>query len=228
MQINVFTIEFFVVMVGFLTGEANSTSLFYGGIVIGTGIFLLIWSSGHVRPGRVEGGDISGPWRFMRHPEVLSRFLMVFGFLLMARAAWVFAVSTLLLGWFYRRMVIEGDLKLAKWMGPQFNLYRLFVPSILPQFLPVKLPQQALRNGLSSMSWSIRKVWARRSELKVLILSIIFIAAAVVSVRSDFSWNWLRGACAIAFVWICYHDLTKFLSSFRNSLKLYSRKQTIE
>lgn len=207
MHIHVFTLEFLAIMVGYLTGEANSTSLFYGGIVVGIGILLLIWCSGHVRPGRVEGGDISGPWRFMRHPEVLSRFLMVFGFLLMVRAAWTFAVATLVIGWFYRRMVMDGDVKLARWMGPQFNLYRLFVPSILPQFLPARLPHQSLRNGLSSLSWSIRKAWARRSEVKVLILSLIVVTLTILVVQLGLSWNWLRGFIVVAFFWVCHKDL---------------------
>lgn len=200
MKISVVTVELLMITLGFIVGEANTTSLFYGGLVVASGLSIVIWCSGHVRPGKVEGGGVSGPWRFVRHPEILTRFLLVFGFLLMARASWVFALSTLILGWFYRRMVIDGDLQLSKWMGPQFQLYRLFVPSILPQFMPARLPQQSIRSAADHSPWLWRKAWARRRKAKNLLIAVTLFAVSALIVSLGLSWNWMRGGLGVFFI----------------------------
>jgi hypothetical protein len=215
MQISVLTIEFLMITLGFIAGEANATSLFYGGLVVTCGLTIVIWCSGHVRPGRAEGGGISGPWRFVRHPEVLIRFLLVFGFLLVARAPWIFACSTLILGWFYRRMVIDGDAELAKWMGPQFQLYRLFVPSILPQFMPARLPQQGLRGGVNNSPWSWRKAWARRRKSQNLLLSVLLMLISSVFVWWGWSWHWMRGSMSVLFVVFALVKRQELISDIR-------------
>lgn len=230
MQISVFTIECLMITIGFICGEANATSLFYGGIVVGSGLFLAIWCSGHIRPGRAEGGGISGPWRFMRHPELLSRFLLVFGFLLVARAPWVFALSTFVLGWFYRRIVIEGDNELAKWMGPQFQLYRLFVPSILPQFMPARLPQQGIRGGINNSPWSWRKAWARRAKSKNLLISVALILISIAFVQLGLSWNWMRGFVFLIFAWFAFvrrRDLVNDIKWLKSQSDRFRRGSTI-
>lgn len=184
--------ELLILAIAFLVGTPTSQSVFHGGMVVGIGICILLWCAGHSRPGRLEGGDVSGPWLFVRHPETVARFLIVFGAILVARTPWIFGAAVILLGMQYRFLVKFGDQELSRWLGPAFSIYRLFVSSFLPQFLPARLPQYSMRNHVQSSPWSFRKAW-RRKSLRVL-LSFILIALAWMSVCSYLDLNpwWQR------------------------------------
>ncbi|MCX6123574.1 MAG: hypothetical protein NTV34_02315 [Proteobacteria bacterium] len=157
------TSENFLVGLALATGHVTFVSFVYGFAVFFVGVALSLWCAGHLRPGKAEGGGVSGPWRFVRHPETIARFLIVFGIILITRTAWIFGAAVVVLGLQYRHLVKTGDSELARWLGPNFAAYRLFVPSLLPQFIPARLPQSSMRASPSEHPWSFRKTWSRRS-----------------------------------------------------------------
>lgn len=185
--------ENLLVGIAICAGRFTAVSFVHGLAVSVVGAALLLWCAGHSRPGRVEGGDVSGPWQFVRHPETVARFLIVFGIILMARAPWVFGVAILTLGLQYKHLVRQGDAELSRWLGPTFSMYRLFVPSFLPQFLPARLPQFTLRTNVQSLPWSAKKVWRRRS----VVLTLGILTAGLTWTGLGLFWEaspwWYRG-----------------------------------
>lgn len=149
-------LEYFFIGLALLFAKVTPVSLMVGFYASLFGIFGLIWSYGHIRPGRVDGADVSGPWQFVRHPEIIARFMWVFGLMLVSRVSWIYALAILLLGMLYKRKVVEGDADLRYWLGPSFVVYRLLTPSFLPQFFPAKLPQYSMRVNIQKNPWSYR------------------------------------------------------------------------
>jgi protein-S-isoprenylcysteine O-methyltransferase Ste14 len=159
----VYTFELILITLAFALGKFTPPSLAICIAVTSVGMCLLIWCAGHARPGRIEGGDISGPWRFLRHPESLARFLIVIGFLFLSRNQVLFVIGILFLGYFYRLQVRHGDLELQQWLGPIFSTYRALTPSFLPQFIATRIPTYSLRKQSVSFPWSIRRAIGRRA-----------------------------------------------------------------
>ena len=149
--------EIMFVSLAFIVGDITAPSLFYGGAVVLLGCCLSLWSKGYMPPKLGESFEVLGPWRFLRHPGVLSRFLMVFGALLIARTPWLFAAAMLVLGWNYQQLVRRGDLLLRQVLGPTFVQYRMFVPSFVPQFLPARLPHPSLR-ATGTTPWNTKRL----------------------------------------------------------------------
>jgi hypothetical protein len=185
MDVQIRSVEYLCIGIAFLAGNPTWTSLVEGSLILTLGIFLMGWSQGYPRPTEQSGerGTIQGPWQFMRHPEILGRFLIVFGAMLVARSWWVFAVSSLVLGYLYRRLVSSQDAAMASWIGPGFVVYRHLVPSVLPQFISAKLTSRLIRlPDLMQRNWSIKRL-LRQNVIKEVflwhILGIILISVSL-------------------------------------------------
>lgn len=185
--------EYLLLGFAIIFSRMTPVSYFYGLGVISTGIAMMIWCAGHSRPGRIEGGDVSGPWRFVRHPDIVARFLIVFGTILLARSPFLFGLAVVVLGFQYRQMVKDGDVALERWLGPSFSIYRLFVPSFLPQFIPARLPQYSMRTQVQSSPWSLSKAWRRRSLVLILVFSLVTLFWFSLVLYWELNSLWLKG-----------------------------------
>ena len=76
------------------------------------------------REGRLTLG---GPYKFVRHPWILSRFMMVFGVILMSRLPILFLIAMLALSPVYRKMTRDEDQWMNIQLGPRAAEYRALV-----------------------------------------------------------------------------------------------------
>ena len=140
--------------------DATPKSVVLGGVIALAGASLFTWAGGFQRMEREGTLTLGGPYRFVRHPWVLARFLMVFGIILMARLPWLFLVSMMALAPMYRRMTREEDQWLYSQLGPTAAEYKAFVAGFIPQFLPAKLPVSGRHLTGDGFSWT-RALWKR-------------------------------------------------------------------
>jgi hypothetical protein len=140
--------------------DATPKSVVLGGVIALTGAGLFTWAGGFQRMERDGVLTLGGPYRFVRHPWILARFLMVFGVILMARLPWLFLFAMVGLAPLYRRMTREEDKWLYSQLGPTAAEYKAFVSGFIPQFMPAKLPVSGKISPGDGFSWK-RALWKR-------------------------------------------------------------------
>lgn len=202
---HLYIIELFIAGLALATGDFSYESIVIGAAVTGAGFSLLLWCAGHALPGRIEGGDISGPWRFMRHPEALARFLIVVGFLYLARRQSLFIGGILIVGYFYRKLVAKGDQELKLWLGPTFATYQALTPSFIPHFFPTRIPSHTLRTSIQSSPWSMTRSLNRKAYWESSVLCLAALTFLLVCRGLDFSLWWQRSASIVFFASMVWH-----------------------
>lgn len=140
--------------------DATSESVIIGGTIAFLGAGLFTWTGGFQRMEREGVLTLGGPYRFVRHPWILARFMMVFGLILMSRRPWLFILTMLALAPVYRRMARDEDQWLYAQLGPAAAEYRAFVSGFIPQFMPAKLPGVGRSVIIDGFSWN-RSLWKR-------------------------------------------------------------------
>ena len=140
--------------------DATTKSIVLGGVIALAGAGIFTWAGGFQRMEREGVLTLNGPYRFVRHPWILARFLMVFGVILMARLPWLFLFAMVGLAPMYRRMTREEDQWLYSQLGPTAAEYKAFVSGFIPQFMPGKLPASGKNSSGDRFSWN-RAIWKR-------------------------------------------------------------------
>jgi protein-S-isoprenylcysteine O-methyltransferase Ste14 len=153
-------LELMTALIALIFTDATHESLVMGAIISFAGASLFTWAGGFRRMEREGVLTLGGPYRFVRHPWILARFLMVFGVVLMARLPWLFLFAMCYLTPLYRRMTREEDQWLYSQLGPLAAEYKAFVAGFIPQFLPAKLPVAGKVSALDEFSWK-RALWKR-------------------------------------------------------------------
>ena len=153
-------LEMITAAVAMVFTDATGKSLVLGGAIALAGASLFTWSGGFSRMEREGLLTLGGPYKFVRHPWILARFLMVFGVILMARLPVLFLLAMVGLGPMYRRMWRKEDQWLVAQIGPVAAEYRAFVSGFVPQFLPAKLPVSGKHTLTDTFSWR-RAFWKR-------------------------------------------------------------------
>lgn len=171
--------------------DATFESIVLGGFIALAGASLFTWAGGFQRMEREGVLTLGGPYRFVRHPWILARFLMVFGVILMARLPWLFLLAMVGLAPLYRRLSREEDRWLYSQLGPKAAEYRAFVAAFIPQFSPAKLPIYGKSSSSDQFSWR-RALWKRpgRGSLALLGVGVTVIGMAVWAERWFPIWVW--------------------------------------
>jgi len=205
---NLLVSEFALLGLAFVLSSVNRVSLFYGGFTALIGVSLIGYSLGYSRPGKADAGDVSGPWRFVRHPETTGRFLLVFGLLIVSKSPEVFVVAVLLLGHQYRELVKSRDKEMQVWLGPKYEIYRAFVPSIMPHFVPVRLPKHRVALTYGHERWNAKKAWGHRRAMTVGLTGILILSWYLYCVKFELTGYWIRFGAVIPLA-ICFFFMQK-------------------
>ena len=163
--------------VGFLiwVSRPTPTLLLVGALIVIAGESVRIWAAGHL----VKSLELidSGPYAYTQNPLYLGRLLILTGFCIMARNAYLLNWVALVLGYliffgYYipRKLRVEGG-RLQKMHGEAWVRYNAAVPILIPSLsrYPGKMT-----------SWSFRRA-LRNQELLVLL--------GVLLVMGVFAWK---------------------------------------
>lgn len=199
-------VELITCVIAVVFTDANFESVILGGVIAFAGASLFTWAGGFQRMEREGALTLGGPYRFVRHPWILARFLMVFGIILMARLPWLFLAAMVGLAPLYRRLTREEDRWLYTQLGPMAAEYKAFVAGFIPQFSPAKLPIYGKTTAIDSFSWR-RALWKRpgRGGLALLGVGVTVAAMAVWAERWFPVWVWRTvslGATALVIYWL--------------------------
>ena len=192
-------LELIAAAVAIVFTDATGKSLVLGGIIAIGGASLFTWAGGFSRMEREGLLTLGGPYKFVRHPWILARFLMVFGIILMARLPWLFLLAMVGLAPMYRRMTREEDQWLYSQLGPMAAEYRAFVSGFIPQFLPAKLPVSGKNLPTDGFSWR-RAIWKRpgRGGLALLGVACTILGMALWTEHWLPVWGWRTLSVALS------------------------------
>jgi protein-S-isoprenylcysteine O-methyltransferase Ste14 len=196
--------EMTIVSIAVIFTDATMKSLVMGGVIAIAGAGLFTWTGGFQRMEREGVLTLGGPYRFVRHPWILARFLMVFGVILMARLPWLFLIAMIGLAPMYRRLTREEDQWLYSQLGPTAAEYKAFVAGFIPQFMPAKLPASGKISPGDGFSWN-RALWKRPGRGWVAISGV---GGAIIGM-----WLWSE-RIAQPFVWRGAATLTALVGIF--------------
>jgi protein-S-isoprenylcysteine O-methyltransferase Ste14 len=178
--------------------DATTKSLISGGIVAFLGAGLFTWAGGFARMEREGRLTLGGPYRFVRHPWILARFLMVFGVILMSRQPLLFLGTMAALAPVYRQMTRNEDQWMDIQLGPTAAEYRALVSGFVPQFVPVKLPMSWRSMDQERFSWS-RALLRRPGRGWLAYAGLVgAVVAMMVWVSNAMSVVWWRAVAAVA------------------------------
>jgi protein-S-isoprenylcysteine O-methyltransferase Ste14 len=199
-------LEMITAAVAIVFTDATGKSLVLGGAIALAGASLFTWAGGFPRMEREGLLTLGGPYKFVRHPWILARFLMVFGVILMARLPWLFLFAMVGLGPMYRRMTRKEDQWLYAQLGPVAAEYRAFVSGFIPQFLPAKLPVSGKSTFADSFSWR-RAFWLRPVRGGLVLLGVVgtILGMALWTEHWVPLWAWRAGSflvTGLAVVWM--------------------------
>lgn len=162
------------ILVSLLLGGAFwffSTPTFFS-IAIGFPFVILgeairTWSSGHIRKNQELA--TTGPYAFTRNPLYLGNGVMGFGFVLMARSAWLLLLFIFCFILIYRFTIRREEEKLSAKFGFQFALYSESVPRFFPRLRAWRQPEAAFNWGL------VVKHREHRTWLGILVVLVLMI-----------------------------------------------------
>ncbi len=199
-------LEFLVAGLALVFTDANSESLWAGGLISLMGVCLFTWAGGF-QPRQPEGVfTLGGPYRFVRHPWILARFLMVFGIILMSRLPWLFLAAMAALTPLYRRLTLAEDRWIERQLGPKAAEYRALVAGFVPQFMPAKIPYAWRPVNEDGFSWR-RALWHRpgRGAVAFAGVGLAIVGMAVWNQRWIPTWAWrstLMLGIGLAMFWL--------------------------
>lgn len=171
--------------------DATSVSLVQGSILIISGASLYTWAAFYRAPWPKAGFKLAGPFRFVRYPTLLARFLMLAGFFIVARTPLLFLGAVVGLAGFYRQLAQQQDQLLAAEFGPLATEYRASVSGFVPQVLPARFFGQQPYGNDPINSWGAA-LWSRPSLSGFLWLGVgtALILQVVWTQRYLLDWQW--------------------------------------
>lgn len=197
----VLIIELILAGLAFVTTDATPASLFLGAFLVSAGACLYTWAAFYFLSGPETGFGFGGPYRFVRYPVLLSRFLILLGLLLAARSPWLFLLAVTLLGPFYQLSARKEDRHVRESLGPLATEYKASVSGFVPQLLPVRLHGQQSWRQQIKRSWRA-VLWSPPSQAGFIwiILTCFFIWQYVWTERFVFDWQWRLSAVGLIVV----------------------------
>jgi protein-S-isoprenylcysteine O-methyltransferase Ste14 len=199
----VLMVESILAAVAFAISDATPSSLFLGACLVSIGASMYTWAAFYFVHGPETGFGFGGPYRFVRYPVLLSRFLVLLGLLLSARNPWLFLLAVSILGPFYQAAARKEDRNIQEALGPLATEYKASVSGFVPQLLPVRLlGQKNWRQQVKRSWWAV--LWSRPSHAGFIwiVLTCSFIWQYVWTERYMFDWQWRLSAVGIIFVTI--------------------------
>lgn len=183
--------ELILLACALLSTDSTSGSLAQGSILIVSGASLYTWAAFYLAPWPKTGFKLAGPFRFVRYPTLLARFLMLTGFFIVARTPLLFLCAVVGLAGFYRRIAQQQDQLLAAELGPLATEYRASVSGFIPQALPARIFGQHPYEKYASNSWGVA-LWSRPSLAGFVWLGVVtaLILQAVWTQRYLLDWQW--------------------------------------
>ena len=181
-QVLVQSLEVLAASLAIVFTDASTESLWAGGAIALMGACLFTWAGGFQRMEREGVLTLGGPYRFVRHPWILARFMTLFGIILMSRLPWLFLAAMTALAPMYRRLTRDEDLWLERQLGPKAAEYKALVAGFVPQFMPAKLPQSWLSLNQEGFSWN-RALWRRPGR------GGLALAGVVVAIMGMYLWT---------------------------------------
>ena len=194
------SLELLAAALAIIFTDATSQSVFSGGIIAAAGASLFTWAGGFQRMEREGALTLGGPYRFVRHPWILARFLMVFGIILMSRLPWLFLAAMAALAPMYRRLTRDEDIWMRRQLGPKAAEYRVLVAGFIPQFMPAKLPQAWRHFNQEGFSWR-RALWKRpgRGALALAGVALAIVGMGFWAEHLFPVWLWRFSSVAVIF-----------------------------
>jgi len=175
----------------FVGADTTLASLWLGLFIVSVGTSLYTWAAFYYTGSRKAGFGFGGPYRIVRYPILLSRFLILLGLLIATRSPWLFLLAVALLAPFYRQLARIEDQKVQEALGPLAIEYRASVSGFIPQLLPVRMMGLGSQRRPVNLSWKMI-LW--ESPLKAgslwAVLAIIFIWQYILTERFVLDWQW--------------------------------------
>lgn len=175
----------------FVGADTTRASLWLGLFIVSVGTSLYTWAAFYYMGSRKAGFGFGGPYRIVRYPILLSRFLILLGLLIATRSPWLFLLAVALLAPFYRQLARIEDQKVQEALGPLAIEYRASVSGFIPQLLPVRMMGLGSQRRPVNLSWKMI-LW--ESPLKAgslwAVLAIIFIWQYILTERFVLDWQW--------------------------------------
>ncbi len=123
----------FTIVVTFL-GQMVEPWFWVGVPLVGLGILIRLWASGHVKKDKVLATD--GPYGFVRHPLYVGNIMIGFGFCFACGLWWSFPVFVLFLLLFYPPAIKQEDKKLHGLFGETWEPWAARTRALLPRLRP--------------------------------------------------------------------------------------------
>ena len=175
----------------FVFADTTRASLWLGVFIVSLGASLYTWAAFYYTGSRETEFGFGGPYRVVRYPILLSRFLILLGLLIATRSPWLFLLAVALLSPFYRQQARIEDQKVQEALGPLAIEYKASVSGFIPQLLPVRLMGLANQRQLANFSWKMI-LW--RSPLMAgglwAVLAICFIWQYIFTEHYMLDWQW--------------------------------------
>ena len=143
------------------------TSLIAGALVMGPGLILRAFASGHVQKDKQL--TTSGPYAYTRNPLYLGSLLLAAGFAIAARSWWVVAIMFLTLILIYVP-VVAAEERYLRSAFPEYDNYADNVPRLFPRLTPY---------GGSQSVYSSERYW-KHHEYEASIGCVVMLAILIV------------------------------------------------
>ena len=145
------TIEITIGIFAAIYSEANARSIAYGFCLLVVGFFFFLWMlSYQSQPNRAE--QLFGPWKIVRHPQLLLALILNCAILVVARHAFIFAVAVVFFTLIYKRRLEAAEKILQRTFDTSIPQYRIEIPALFPSLSSLVEPP----TGSVKMSLSVR------------------------------------------------------------------------
>ncbi len=175
----------------FVTADTTRASLWVGVFIVSVGASLYTWAAFYYTGSREAGFGFGGPYRIVRYPILLSRFLILLGLLIATRSPWLFLLAVVLMAPFYRQLARIEDQKVQEALGPLAIEYRASVSGFIPQLLPVRMMGLGSQGRPVNFSWKML-FWGSPLVAGGLwaVLAICFIWQYIFTEHFMLDWQW--------------------------------------
>jgi hypothetical protein len=144
----------------------DERSLFPAFVFLVMGVALRLWSNGYaIKMGKLT---TSGPYGVVRNPLYLGTMLIALGIVVLLREYWLGAIFAIVMGFTYRRTIMQEEKMLEERFGADYRDYKGSVPGLWP----------GLRVYAKGEKWpfSWQRLWESR-EHKIVLWVIITVIA---------------------------------------------------
>lgn len=151
--------------------KPNSTSIALGIPFVVAGLLLRGVASGHLR--KNEQLATSGPYAYTRNPLYLGSLIIVLGFVIAARSAWIALITIAMFVGIYLPVVLGEESHLAK-QFPEFSEYARRVPRFVPRLSQSSSPPSAFTWQLYRKHREYNAILGAMAILAILVAKLLW------------------------------------------------------